>query len=179
MACPPPTARLAFREMTHKDQPPLERLLGDPAVMWVYTAPFDSAAVRAWIDWNLGLYQERGFGLWLLTLRETGEFVGECGLTIQNVEGTAEIEVGYQLLQEHWGRGLATEAAAACRDFARDVLGLDRLVALIDPRNVASQHVASRIGLVLERQARFPTKVLGVYAADLRTRRGTAADSPP
>ena len=164
--------------MTHEDQSRLERLLGDPVVMSVYAAPFDSAAVRAWIDWNLDLYRQRGFGLWLLTLRDTGEFVGECGLTVQHVEGAEEIEVGYQLLEEFWGRGLATEAAAACRDFARDAMGLDRVVALIDPRNVASQRVAARIGLALERQAQFPTKVLGVYAADLRTRPGTAAGSP-
>ena len=178
-ACPPPTARLAFREMTADDQPALERLLGDPEVMWVYATPFDGDRVRGWIDWNLRLYRERGFGLWLLTLRETGEFVGECGLTPQVVEGVTEIEVGYQLHRRFWGTGLATEAAAACREFARDVVGLDRLVALIDPRNVASQRVAAKIGLRLERHAEFPTKVLGVWAAPLRTPPGSAADSPP
>ena len=174
MAFPPPTSRLAFREMTPDDQPFLERLLGDPEVMWVYGAPFDPDRVRAWIEWNIGLYRERGFGLWFLSLRETGEFVGECGLTPQVVEGTTEIEVGYQLLRQFWGTGLATEAAAACRDFARDVAGLDRVVALIDPRNVASQRVAAKIGLRLERHAQFPTKVLGVWAADLGTPPGTA-----
>lgn len=165
---PPPTSRLTFREMTPADQPQMQLLLGDPDVMWVYPRPYDHDKVRAWIDWNVGLYRDRGFGLWLLTLRETGEFVGECGLTPQQVEGTTEIEVGYQLLKRFWGRGLATEAALACRDFARDVIGLDRLVALIDPRNVPSQHVAGNVGLTFEREATFPTKVLRVYAARLR-----------
>jgi RimJ/RimL family protein N-acetyltransferase len=168
VAVPPPTARLTFREMSPADQELMETLLGDPEVMWVYPRPYDSEAVRAWIDWNVGLYRDRGFGLWILTLRDTGEFVGECGLTPQQVEGTTEIEVGYQLLKRFWGRGLASEAAAASRDFARDVAGLDRLVALIDSRNTASQHVAANIGLRFERDVTFPTKTLGVYAADLR-----------
>lgn len=153
--------------MTPADQPDMERLLGDAEVMWVYGAPFDRERVRDWIDWNVRLYRDHGFGLWLLTLRETGEFVGECGLTPQVVEGTTEIEVGYQLLTAFWGRGLASEAAAACRDFARDVARLDRLVALIDPRNTASQHVAASIGLAYERDATFPTKTLRVYATSL------------
>lgn len=165
---PQPTARLAFREMAAADQRLMERLLGDPEVMWVYPRPYDPVGVRAWIDRNVALYRDRGFGLWILTLLETGEFVGECGLTPQHVDGTTEIEVGYQLLKPFWGRGLASEAAAACRDFARDVVGLDRLVALIDPRNTASQHVAANIGLTFEREATFPTKTLRVYAADLR-----------
>ena len=171
--------------MTHEDQPEMERLLGDPRVMWVYSEPFDRDRVRAWIEWNLRLYDERGFGLWLLTLRDTGEFVGECGLVPQDVEGISEIEVGYQLHQRFWGRGLATEAAAACRDFARDVVGLDRVVALIDPRNVASQHVAANIGLVHERDVQFPAKVLGVWATEppdllrVRTRPGTSVGSLP
>ena len=146
----------------------MERLLGDAEVTWVYSGPFDSDQVRAWIEWNQRLYRERGYGLWLLTLRDTGEFVGECGLTPQVVEGTVEIEVGYHVLRGLWGRGFAPEAAAACRDFARDVLALDRLVALIDPRNLASQRVAAKIGLAYERDATFSTKVLGVYATALR-----------
>lgn len=178
VAHPPATERLEFREMSPADQADMEMLLGDPDIMWVYPKAFDRERVRDWIDWNLRLYGERGFGLWLLTMRETGEFVGECGLTPQEVEGTTEVEVGYHVLQRFWGRGLASEAAAACRDFARDVVGLERIVALIDPRNVASQHVAANIGLVHERDAVLPTKTLRVYVAYLRTRPGTAAGSP-
>jgi RimJ/RimL family protein N-acetyltransferase len=178
MPVPASTVRLAFSEMTAADQPLLEGLLGDPEVMWVYPAPFDAERVRGWIDWNRRLYRERGFGLWLLHETATGEFVGECGLVEQNVDGVAEVEVGYQLHRRWWGRGLATEAAGACLAHARDVVGLDRLVALIDPRNTASQHVAANIGLTLEREVQFPTKVLGVWATTFRTGRGTAAGSP-
>jgi RimJ/RimL family protein N-acetyltransferase len=169
---PRSTARLAFREMTPADAPLLERLIGDPEVMWVYPAPYDADGIRRWIDWNHRLYRERGFGLWLLHGRDTGEFVGECGLTPQDVEGTEEIEVGYHVLKSLWGQGFATEAVTACRDQARDVLRLPRVVALIDPRNTASQRVATRAGLVHERDATFPTKVLRVYAIDFTPRSG-------
>jgi len=164
--------------MTEADQPLLEGLLGDPDVMWVYPAPFDAERVRDWIAWNRRLYRDRGFGLWVLHETATGDFVGECGLVEQDVEGATEIEVGYQLHRRFWGRGLATEAAAACLAHARDVVGLDRLVALIDPRNAASQRVAANIGLALEREVQFPTKVLGVWAVNFRTVRGTAGGSP-
>jgi RimJ/RimL family protein N-acetyltransferase len=84
-------------------------------------------------------------------LRDTGEFVGDCGLTRQQVEGSTEIEVGYHVRTAFQGRGLATEAAAACRDFARDVLKVERLIAIIDPHNRPSQRVAEKLGLVVER----------------------------
>ncbi|TMG25170.1 MAG: GNAT family N-acetyltransferase [Chloroflexi bacterium] len=167
VATPPPTRRLAFREMTLADIDDLALLLGDPDVLWVYPHPYTRDEARGWIEWNVGLYRELGFGLWYLTLRDTGEFVGECGLTPQQVEGATEIEVGYHVRPKFWGLGFATEAARACRSFAREVAGLHRLVALIDPRNVASQRVAAKIGLAFEREASVPGKVLRVYSSDL------------
>jgi RimJ/RimL family protein N-acetyltransferase len=164
---PPPTARLSFREMTPADLPAMHRLLGDPRVMWVYPHPLSEDETLAWIGHSRQLYLDRGLGMWLLTLRDTGAFVGECGLVPQEVAGSDEVEVAYHVLPEFWGLGYAPEAAAACRDFARDVLGLRRIVALIDPRNTASQHVAAKVGLAHERDVAFPTKVLGVYATEL------------
>jgi RimJ/RimL family protein N-acetyltransferase len=64
-----------------------------------------------------------------------------------------EIEVGYHVRTGLQGRGLATEAATACRDHARDVLGLERLIAIIDPRNRPSQRVAEKLGLRVERES--------------------------
>jgi RimJ/RimL family protein N-acetyltransferase len=78
---PGPTARLAFREMTPDDLDDLAALLGDPDVMRHYPRPRDRDEALAWIDWNQRLYRSEGFGLWLVTLRATGEFAGDCGLT--------------------------------------------------------------------------------------------------
>ena len=146
-----PTARLAFRAMTADDLDDMAALLGDPDVMRYYTRPKDRAEAQAWIDWNQRLYREEGFGLWVVTLRATGEFVGDCGLTPQEVDGTVDVEVGYHVRPALQGNGYATEAAAACRDHARDVLGVTRLIAIIHADNMPSQRVAMKIGLAHEK----------------------------
>jgi RimJ/RimL family protein N-acetyltransferase len=128
-------------------------LLGEPQVVRYYPHPMSRQDASAWIVWNQRLYRDHGFGLWLLTLRESGEFVGDCGLTPQQVDSATEIEVGYHLRTALQGRGLATEAAAACRDHARDVLGLERLIAIIDPHNRPSQRVAEKLGMMVERDS--------------------------
>jgi RimJ/RimL family protein N-acetyltransferase len=153
MAVPPSTPQLVFREMTLDDLDDMAALLGDPEVMRYYPHPKNRDQASAWITWNQRLYHDHGVGLWLLTLRETGEFVGDCGLTPQQVDGVTEIEVGYHIRSALQGRGLATEAAAACRNYAREVLGLERLIAIIDPRNRPSQRVAEKLGMVLERDS--------------------------
>jgi RimJ/RimL family protein N-acetyltransferase len=174
MVVPAPTPRLTFHEMTLDDLDDMAGLLSDPQVMRHYPQPKTRQEARAWIAWNQRLYREHGFGLWLLTLRATGEFVGDCGLTPQQVDGVTELEVGYHVRAALQGRGLATEAATACCDYARDVLGADRLIALIGLRNRPSQRVAEKLGLALERQTdnqgRWPSPQL-IYAASLGQRR--------
>jgi RimJ/RimL family protein N-acetyltransferase len=174
MPVPAPTSRLAFREMTPDDLDDMAALLGDPQVMRYYPHPKTRQEALAWIAWNQRLYREHGFGLWLLTLRATGEFVGDCGLTPQQVDGVTELEVGYHVRAALQGRGLATEAAAACCDYARDVLEVDRLIAIIALGNRPSQRVAEKLGLALERQTdnqgRWPSPQL-IYATSLRQRR--------
>ncbi|HEU5417339.1 MAG TPA: GNAT family N-acetyltransferase [Streptosporangiaceae bacterium] len=148
------TARLSLREMTDADLDDMASLLGDPEVMRHYPRPRTRDEAQAWINWNKSNYAEHGFGLWLVTLRETGEFVGDCGLVYQQVDGVREVEVGYHVTTSLQGQGLATEAAAAARDYARDVRGFRRLIAIIDPANVPSQRVAEKIGLRPEKRSR-------------------------
>lgn len=164
---PAPTRRLSFSEMTPDDIDDIAALLGDPLVMRYYPSPKDREEARAWIDWNQRLYREEGFGLWRVTLRATGEFVGDCGLTPQTIEGVTDIEIGYHVCLHLQGHGYATEAAAACRDHARD-LGISRLIAIIHPQNTPSQHVAEKIGLGYERPASARSgQQVSVYATAL------------
>ena len=146
---PPPTARIRFRPMTEKDLDAMADLLGDPAVMAYYPAPKTRQEAQAWIDWNQRNYAEHGYGMWVIETHD-GEFLGDCGLTWQEVNGRRELEVGYHLRADRQGQGLATEAAAACRDHARSSLGADHLVAIIHPDNVPSQRVAEKLGLHFE-----------------------------
>jgi RimJ/RimL family protein N-acetyltransferase len=161
------TRRLVLREMTSADLDDMTALLGDPEVMRYYPAPKTRDEAQSWIDRNQRLYHERGFGLWAIALRATGTFVGDCGLIPQQVDGAEEIEVGYHIRASLHGNGYATEAAAACRDLARDILGLHRLIAIIDPANVPSRRVATKIGFKEEKR----TTVFGVqrviYAASI------------
>ncbi len=95
-----------------------------------------------------------------------GEFVGNCGLTVQEVEGEWCIEAGWHVRSSHRRLGYAAEAAAAVRDAAR-AAGIEHLIAIIRPRNVASQGVATRIGMTLERKVRKDGGPALVFGADL------------
>src|SRR5918997_963887 len=143
---PATTERLRFREMGPADLDAMAALLGDSEVMRCYPAPKTRDEGADWIAWNQRNYAEHGHGLWIVETHE-GEFLGDCGLTYQPVNGRTELEVGYQVRADLQGRGYATEAAAACRDLARDTLDAELLVAIIHPDNVPSQRVAQKIGM--------------------------------
>ena len=141
---PADTARLHFREMTGDDLYAMSELLGDPEVMAFYPAPKSRAEAQQWIDRNRRRYAQEGYGLWII---ETlgGEFVGDCGLTLQPVDDRTVLEVGYHVRRDLQGRGYATEAAIAARDLAARN-GLGQLHAIIHPDNMPSQRVAEKAG---------------------------------
>ena len=132
--------------MVPSDLDNMAALLGDPDVMRFYPAPKSRDEAAAWIAWNRANYAEHGYGLWLIETTD-GEFVGDCGLTWQSVNSTPMLEVGYHVRSALQGRGYATEAAAACRDFAREHTSATELVAIIHPDNRASERVAEKIGM--------------------------------
>ena len=111
------TERLLLREYTPDDFNALYEIVSDPETMAHYPAPFDEARTRRWIDWNLENYAQYGFGLWAVVLNETGEFIGDCGLTLQNIDGELLPEIGYHIHKKYWRRGFAKEAARAVRDW--------------------------------------------------------------
>jgi ribosomal-protein-alanine N-acetyltransferase len=117
--------------------------------MRFYPAPLDQAGVESWIARNCRRYARDGHGLWAMVLKSSGELIGDCGLTVQDVEGASEIEIGYHVRRDHWGQGFATEAARACRDYGFAHLGVSRLVSIIRPENLASRRVAEKNGLAI------------------------------
>jgi RimJ/RimL family protein N-acetyltransferase len=164
----PITARLTLREMTDADLDDMAALLADEEVMRYYPRPKTRSEAQDWITRNRRRYRDHGFGLWIMNRRDNGEFVGDCGLTYQHVDGVDELEVGYHVRTQMQGNGYATEAAAASRDFARDVLGASRLIAIINPKNLPSQRVAAKIGLTIEKHAAAPSGAEAViYAGNL------------
>ncbi|HXH35977.1 MAG TPA: GNAT family N-acetyltransferase [Plantibacter sp.] len=143
---PHDTERLRFRQMGQTDLDGMAALLGDPAVMQFYPAPKPREQAAAWITWNKDNYATHGFGLWIIETH-AGDFVGDCGLTWQDVNGVRMLEVGYHVSVAQQGRGYATEAAAACVEFARARTASAELVAIVHPDNEASKRVAEKIGM--------------------------------
>lgn len=141
------TRRLAFREMTQADFADLAEMLQDPEVMYAYEHDFSDADVQAWLDRQRGRYEKYGFGLWAMILKETGEMIGQAGLTMQPYRGGEVLEIGYLLKKRHWHKGYAREAAEGCKRYAFDVLRAGKVHSVIKSDNFASQRVAGSIGL--------------------------------
>jgi ribosomal-protein-alanine N-acetyltransferase len=149
------TPRLWLRPYEAGDLDGLAPILTDPETMRFYPRPFTRLEAREWIERNLARYEHEGFGLWAMVAKGEGSFVGSCGPVEQVVEGVTEVELGWHVKRELWGRGLAPEAAAACRDHAFWTLGIDRLVSLILPENEPSRRVAEKIGMTVDRAVTF------------------------
>lgn len=145
----------------------IESLLGDPVVMTYYDHPKSRSECQGWIDWNGRNYARDGLGLWIIET-EDGDFIGDCGLTWQPIDGES-LELGYHVLPQHQGKGLATEAALAAKDFVRRRGDVDFVIAIIDPENAASVRVAEKAGLSLWKHAEYHGRDSLVYRSDLVT----------
>lgn len=146
------TERLVLRTMDQSDVPALCRTLQDEKAMVAYEHAFSDAEVHQWLDRQLQRYQDDGFGLWAVLLKETGEWIGQCGITMQDCGGKWVKEVGYLFERAYWHHGYATEAAVACRDYAFEQLGADEVYSIIRDTNTASQNVAKRNGMTVRGQ---------------------------
>jgi RimJ/RimL family protein N-acetyltransferase len=144
------TPRLLLRELKSADAPALFEVLGDPETMRFYPRPYSREEVDEWIGRQIGRYA-MGAGLLGVVLRDSGTLIGDCGLVWQEVEGVEEPEIGYHVHREHQGRGYATEAARAVRDYAFGTLGCDHVISMIRPENLASRRVAEKNGLTVDR----------------------------
>ena len=141
------TRRLALRERTEADYEDLCEILKNEETMYAYAHGFSEEESRAWLQNQFRRYETYGFGLWAVTDKETGEFLGQCGLTIQDWNGDRVLEVGYLFKQKHWHHGYATEAAAGCMAYAFQELHAREVCSIIRENNLASQAVARRNGL--------------------------------
>jgi ribosomal-protein-alanine N-acetyltransferase len=149
------TQRLILRHLRMDDGDAMDRLFGDSEVMRFGDGARSPEQVRQWISrWVDDLYLRWGFGMWALVRQVDERTVGYCGLSrFPDRVGPNETEIGFRLERPLWGQGFASEAVAAARDYAWTALGLPKLVAIIDPANVASIRVVERAGFCYERDA--------------------------
>lgn len=145
----PETERLYLREMTQQDYPALCKILQDEEVMYAYEHAFEDSEVQDWLDRQIQRYQEHGFGLWAVVLKQTNEMIGQCGLSMQDCKGKQVLEIGYLFQKAYWHKGYATESAAACKQYAFHVLNVTEVYSIIRDTNTASQNVAKRNGMAV------------------------------
>lgn len=141
------TERLLLREMQESDFDALHAIFSDAETMQHYPAPFDEAQTRAWIERNMRRYRVYGFGLWAVVLKETGEVIGDCGITFQNINGFILPEIGYHIRKDLQKRGYASEAARRCRDFFFECLPFSELYSYMKYTNVGSYSTALKYGM--------------------------------
>src|SRR5205823_3642466 len=139
------TERLKLREFSRDDLDDLAAMVADEDQMRFYPRPKTRAEAAAWISRNVDLYEEYGFGVWLLESLETSGFLGYCGIRPLALEDASETEICWHTKKTSWNQGIATEAATAARDLAFGRFGLSRLVAIIHPDHIASRRVAENI----------------------------------
>ena len=141
------TNRLILREMTDDDFNALAKVISDPETMKYYAAPYDEKGVQKWIDWCKASYQKRGFGLWAVVLKETGEMIGDCGVSMQIIDDERKPEIGYHLRKDYHRQGIGKEMTHAVKDYFFNNFNYDEVYSYMDKDNVPSYKTAEANGM--------------------------------
>jgi ribosomal-protein-alanine N-acetyltransferase len=147
------TKRLVLRHQVLEDLDDLWALYCNPNI--TKYIPRSRAEAQEELEWHMhGHPKHPELGLWATIHKETGKFIGRCGLLPWMIEGQYDVEVAYTIMGEYWGQGLGSEAAQAILNYGFEKLNLSRLICLIDAENIASRKIAEKIGMSFEREAR-------------------------
>jgi [ribosomal protein S5]-alanine N-acetyltransferase len=172
------TKRLAFSVFDEADLPDLAALLSDPQVMrFTIRGVRDIAGARTVLREFQAAQQRHGFSKWALRRRDTGAFVGYCGLNVFSIDGRPEVELGYRLAVEHWRQGLATEAGRGVLEWAFRLKRLPSVVGFLDPANTASVRVLEKLGMTRRFTTTISGHVMDVYRIESPERTSDVAPS--
>jgi [ribosomal protein S5]-alanine N-acetyltransferase len=152
------TARLWTRALTMEDQDLWAAFLAHPeATRYLPNPEGYSPQLRAqlWMEKQLGRYADQQYGVLALIHKETGAFIGQCGLITQTVDDLPELEVGYHIFPQYWRQGYASEAAKAFRDLAFENRLCESVISIIHRHNIGSQAVARNNGMQQEKATQF------------------------
>lgn len=158
------TERLILRRYCLDDVDALGSLYADPRFTRFLDPPRSHEEVRADVCAFIEEYETVGYGFYATLLKPDGQFIGRCGLLTQWIEGEEEVEVAYGIAPAFWGRGLATEAARALKYYALEALGFSRVISIVDKQNVASQRVAEKNGMSVEKTVVLDGHKCFIYA---------------
>ncbi|TND09576.1 MAG: acetyltransferase, ribosomal protein N-acetylase [Bacteroidetes bacterium] len=145
------TERLLLREIVAEDAPLLYELNSDPEVVrYTGDPPFESPEAAAEFTRNyIAKNSGTGYGRWAVIQKESGEFLGWCGLKI--LEETGEVDLGYRFYRKHWGKGYATESALAVLKYGFGKLKLEKIIGRSRVENLPSIHVLEKCGMTFEK----------------------------
>ena len=158
------THRLRLRRFTSDDLNKLCAIHSDPDVMRYMGKgrPESVDQVQATLNKFLAHWEQYGFGRWAVTDKASDELIGWCGLS--HLENTDDVEIGYGIAKSSWGKGLTSESGAAVIKWGFEDLGLDRIVGVAWPDNIASRRVMERLGLKFVKMARMYNAEVVYYA---------------
>jgi len=151
------TPRLLLRAWRETDRAPFREMNADAQVMRYFPSPLTAEETDALLERIRLHFEQHGFGLWAVALKETNEFAGFIGLAVPAFEAhfTPCVEIGWRLAVRFWNRGLATEGAAAALAFAHNSLGLEQVVSFTAAQNFASRRVMEKIGMIRDLRGDF------------------------
>lgn len=160
------TERLALRRLTLEDAEFIRELVNEPSwIRFIGDRGVRTAEqARTYLENGpIAMYRRCGFGLWLVEIKATGEPVGICGLIKRDT--LEDVDIGFAFLPRYWGRGYALESARAVMDYGRQILELDRIVAITSPDNASSIRLLERIGLRFERTIELAGSATQLFAS--------------
>ena len=146
------TQRLYLRKLELSDAGELSKVLSDTVSMKYYPHPFSLQEVENWIKWNISNYKTYGFGLWAVISKEDNAFLGDCGITMQNIDGEQLPEVGFHIIKEFTRKGYASEAAGAVINYAGQQFKFSKIYSYCEVHNTPSQGVMIKAGMVREKE---------------------------
>ena len=154
------TKRLLLRPFQVSEFDNAYQLLSDPDVMrYSLNGPYSKQKSQAFIEQCILKSKQNEPTLFAVIEKENNQFIGFCGFFPQTIQGKQEIELGYRLLKAQWGKGFATEAAMAMKNYAFNELGITRLISLIETSNIASLRVAKKNGFCVEKQMLYDGRI--------------------
>ena len=157
------TDRFYLREITNDDFVSLKEIYGDSETMKYFIAPYDDRKVHRLIDWTLSNYAKYGFGFWAIIDKDSGEFIGDCGLSMQNIDGEMLPEIGYHINKKFHNKGYASQAARAVKEYIFKFYAYDYLYSYMNKENIASIKVAKNNDMELYKEYRDDDEDLVVY----------------
>ncbi len=157
------TERLFLRPMNESDAEAVFAMRSDENVMRFIRPPqIRKSEAKDWIQLISSRWETEKLGFCAVVEKASNKFIGWCGLW--RLKETDEIEVGYALFKEFWGKGFASEAAGAFLEYGFGELNLEKIVAVAEPQNQASQDVMKRLGMIYDYTDEFYGRDLVHYS---------------